>query len=524
MTELRARLRRILNQGDDGISLIESVVALVIAGAVFLSLGAASMTAVRATLNGRVNQQVGDFVSRAMEEARSMDYAALAMRSSDLSGDSYLSTCSGSPCFVAVPGQSAEPLVLNDQGSVFPHISTVSATQANDIDITLYTYVTRPVDSFGADYKRVTVVARWSSYGTERSRSDSTIVTETQRGLPLPIFTLQSVGVSTSTVNPGATVMYAMRLTNQGARDRFSFTKNDTRTWSFYLDSNNSGTYTAGTDVAITDTNGDGIIDSGLMEPTTSKTIFAIRTIPGTAIAGTESTTFTAKSVAQPDATTATQSVAVVTTIVIGAITATATPTPTTTTPTATATPTSTDCAAAAIPTPSAASGNNLYAYYLQGGATNPLTMARAPGYTPPVASPATKTLAAGANQVWSYAYTTRPTPAQSSVATVSVWVSTAATSASLTATLYTVNAAGNLSQTLGSVTLTQSPFSCAGYRQMVGSITVISSTARAPNNGAIRFKIENGGASAVTVAYDASASGSPTGRYQSNVVLGSDL
>ena len=522
MTELRARLRRVLNQGDDGISLIESVVALVIAGAVFLSLGAASMSAVRATLNGRVNQQVGDFVSRALEQARSMDYAALAMRSSDLTGDSYLSTCSGSPCYVAVPGNAGEPLVLNDQGSVYPHVTTVAATQANDVTIRLYTYVTRPADSFGADYKRVTVVARWSAYGQQRSRVDSTIVTETQRGLPLPIFTMQSVGVSTQSVNPGTQVIYAMRVTNQGARDRFSFTKSDTRTWSFYLDTSGNGSYTAGVDSALTDTNGDGVLDTGLMEPTTAKLIFAIRTIPSTSSAGTESTTFTATSVAQPTAATAVQSVTVVTTIVVGAITASATPTPTTTTPTSTAT--SSDCVAAAVPAPSAATGNTLYAYYLQAGSTNPLTMARAPGYTPPAGTPATKVLAAGANQVWAYSVNSpRPTPAASSVATFSVWVSTAATSASLSATLYTTLSTGVTSTTLGTASLTQSPFSCAGYREMVGSITLPSSTSQVPNNGKIAFKITNTGTSSVTLAYDASLSGSPSGRYQSYLILGSN-
>jgi hypothetical protein len=104
----------------------------------------------------------------------------------------------------------------------------------------------------------------------------------------------------------------------------------------------------------------------------------------------------------------------------------------------------------------------------------------------------------------------------------VTIWVSTAAASSTLTATLYTTSSTGATLATLGTVTLSQSPFTCSGYQQMAGSITLPSSTVRVASNGKINLKITNSGAASVTLAYDASESGTPSGRYQSALVLGS--
>ena len=520
MTVLCRALRRARSpRGDQGVSLIEAVVAILIASTVFLSMAAASMAAVKATLNGRANQQVGDFLSQALEKNRAMGYSSLAMVSSDLAGDSAVSSCSGGQCY------NGEAIVLNASGSVNPHIATVSLTQANNLSMKLFTYVTRPTDSFGADYKRVTVVAKWSTYGQPHTRSVSTLMTETQRGLPLPIFKAEIIGNSAFSVNPGATVTYLMRVSNQGARDRFNLTKSDSLSWSFYYDVNKNGSYSVGVDTPVSDTNGDGILDTGLLEPNTSINILALRTIPTTALAGTEATTFTYTSVAQPAAASAVKTVAVTTTIVIGAVTATPTPTtPTPTTTPPTPTPTASDCGAVSVPTASASSGNTVYRYFLQGGATNPLPMARAAGYTPTATTPSTTVLAAAGSQQWAYTVSNpRPTFAASSTATMSVWVSTAAASASLQVSVLTQTSAGAAIATMGTVTLTASPFSCSGYQEMVGSITLPSSLSQMPNSGQLVFQLTNGGSAPVTVAYDATLTGTPTGRYQSYLDVGSN-
>ena len=46
-----------------------------------------------------------------------------------------------------------------------PHISAVNLDLSNNVTMNLYTYITRPADST-ADYKRVTVVAKWTGGGT----------------------------------------------------------------------------------------------------------------------------------------------------------------------------------------------------------------------------------------------------------------------------------------------------------------------------------------------------------------------
>ena len=519
MTVLR-RVRRHLSQprGDDGITLLESVIALLIASTVLLTMAAASMAGVKATLNARANQQVGDFMSQQLEKVRAMDYAALAMQSADLTGDSAITTCSGNPCY------KGEQIVVNAAGSVSPHVATVPLTQANNITVTLSTYVTQPSDQFGASYKRVTVVAKWTTYGQTHMRVDSTLMTNTQRGLPLPVFSAVVVGNSANSVNPGATVTYAIKVSNQGARDRFNLTSGGSGTWAYYFDTNGNLSYNSCCDVAVTDTNSDGVLDTGMMEPNTSVTILAVQTIPSTATAGNQPTTFTFKSVAQPSAATGTQAVAVTTTIVIGTITGSPTPTPTPTSTSPTPTTPSSDCAAASVPTASAASGNSVYRYYLQTAGTNPMTMARSTSYTPSSGTASTTSLAPGASQAWTYTVANpRPTFAASSTAVVSLWVSTAGPSTNLAVNVQTLKSNGTLIASLGTVSLVASPVTCAGYQQMVGSFTLPSSTSSMPNSGQLSLTVTNAGASPVTVAYDASLVDPPSGRYQSYLDIGSN-
>ncbi len=99
----------------------------------------------------------------------------------------------------------------------------------------LYTYITRPADST-ADYKRVTVVAKWQVAGHQRERAVSSLVTVTDRGLPLPVFKLTPLGGTSASVNPDTDVPFGFELTNQGAPDRWnlSFTGSAPTKWTLY--------------------------------------------------------------------------------------------------------------------------------------------------------------------------------------------------------------------------------------------------------------------------------------------------
>jgi type II secretory pathway pseudopilin PulG len=296
---------------ESGFTLVEAVVALFVLGIIFTALAAAAMGSLRASLTARAEQQAIDFATEALEKTRAADYYSLGNTSADVSGDPRVSTCGSDKCIDPGTG-TAEPLVLSDTGSVTPHISAVNLDLANNVTMDLYTYITRPADST-ADYKRVTVVAKWSVAGHQRERAVSSLVTITDRGLPLPVFKLTPLGGTSSSVNPDTDVPFGFELTNQGAPDRWnlSFTGSAPTKWTLYRD-DGDGVWEADTiDLPLTNTNSeaDALIDTGRIDPTASVVFWAVREVDDSVIAGDYWSTLTVVSAAQPSAETATASV-----------------------------------------------------------------------------------------------------------------------------------------------------------------------------------------------------------------------
>ena len=184
---------------DAGFTLIEAVVALFVLGIIFTALAAAAVGTLRASLVSRVEQQGIDFATEALETARAMDFAGLAMTSDDLAGDPHITACGPDKCIDPGLG-SQEQLIVSSAGGVSPHIVQIPTTLANNVPISVATYVTDPGDA-EADYKRVTVIASWNVGGVERSRAVSSLVAETTRGLPIPVFKLTPLGETSASVN-----------------------------------------------------------------------------------------------------------------------------------------------------------------------------------------------------------------------------------------------------------------------------------------------------------------------------------
>ena len=205
---------------DSGFTLVEAVVALFVLATIFTALAAAAMGSLRASMTARAEQQAIDFATEALEKTRAADYYSLANVSADVSGDPRVSACGSDKCIDPGTG-TAEPLVLSATGSVNPHVSAVNLDLANNVTMNLYTYITRPADST-ADYKRVTVVAKWQVAGHQRERAVSSLVTVTDRGLPLPVFKITPLGGTSASVNPDTDVPFGFELTNQGAPDRWN--------------------------------------------------------------------------------------------------------------------------------------------------------------------------------------------------------------------------------------------------------------------------------------------------------------
>lgn len=299
---------------DDGFSLVEAVVALAIATAIFTALAFALIGGAKSSLLSQQNQQAGDVLNQAVERARALPYEALALRQTDLDvgepTDASRIPALSAGFYNARTGTTGgtvatglEPLAPRDtNGGLFPHVTQVTQ---NNGTYTVRRYVTVPSDASGAVYKRLTVVVQWSTLGKQRSRTYSTLVAATKRGLPLPDFKFTNAASLGQCRNPGSDVVFAFNLKNNGARDSWLLTSVPaTPVWSYYTDSNGNGGYDPGTDLALATTAATPVTPTtGLLEPTTSQAFFAVLQLSAAAVLPppyTLSSTFRATSAAQP--------------------------------------------------------------------------------------------------------------------------------------------------------------------------------------------------------------------------------
>lgn len=301
---------RLTDRGDEGFSLVEAIVALAIATVVFTTLAFALIGGAKSSLLSQQNQQAADVMNKAVEEARSLPYNALAMRPADLdagepTGPSRAPAISACSCYNptndTTTGTGVEALVTPDiHGGLVTHVT--QETQ-NGGTFTVRRYVTQPVDAASAVYKRLTVVVTWNSLGKERRRTYSTLVAESKRGLPLPDFKFTNAASLSQCRNPGSTVVFTFNVKNNGARDAWSLTTGPALpAWSFYEDTNGNDIYDAGVDVALPVTAA-GVPSTGLIEPTAAREFFGVLQLADattTPAPYTLTTVFRATSVAQP--------------------------------------------------------------------------------------------------------------------------------------------------------------------------------------------------------------------------------
>lgn len=322
LSRLRRRVR-----GEDGLSLVETVVAIGLLSVVMMALLASSVYAVRATVDGRQNQQAGDYLNEAVEAVRSLDYGAVVMRTADLAGDPQLVTTGGVTRFD--PGTGPEPVDASDVGAVTPHV------EARNTDNGVYTvrrYVTVPAGTATnaqgiPAVRRLTVQVSWETRSGTRRRTVSTLVTNTRRGLPLPYFRLAYngpasvvAGVPTQYRNPATDVDFGFALTNLGARDAWTISAS-TSGWSYYVDTDKDGLWSGdiATEPALSGAS------TGLIEAGSQAFYLVARRSVGGSESGTTQTTFTATSEAIPTA--PTKSIVTALVVVDGVVVG---PTPTT--------------------------------------------------------------------------------------------------------------------------------------------------------------------------------------------------
>lgn len=369
---------------DRGFTLVEVMVAIAMATVVMTGFAYASNGAVQAVHNARLNQQAADLATQRLEQMRAMPYGSMGHDPSGIAPDPHITSNT----------YNGEPLVVV-AGGISPHLATLDL---NNFTYTVYTYVTQPVDALAPDNRRVTVLVEWAAYGELHSTTMSGIVTQTQRGLPLPEFKLTPVGPSTVTVNPGATAAFGFELTNQGAPDQWSIDAT-LPGYSLYRD-NGDDVFNPTDDATLMgDNNGDGLADTGRLDPKQSVVFWVVRSVPQDASIGSTTWDLTATALAEGTDGVASATLRSILVITNDVINATPTPTPSTSvspTATPTATPTPTDTAVSEemlceattpAPVPVQVTGYSRKAYVLHNsGATSwptfPLPAGTIPGST----------------------------------------------------------------------------------------------------------------------------------------------
>ncbi|EYR64450.1 hypothetical protein N866_10815 [Actinotalea ferrariae CF5-4] len=305
MSRLLHRVRR----EDAGFGLIEAVVALLIAGVVFGALATSLIAAVQASLYSRQNQQATDFMTRELEDARALDFGALAHPAAP-AAVAPLESCGAGTCLrvESVP----EPLVVESGGAI-DDSKTLLGLETNNTEYTVRTFVTQALGEPVENLRRVTVEISWLNRGVERTRSTSTLVAFVQRGLPLPVFRVD-LAEPALTRNPGGTFAFEITVTNQGAPDTFDLAHNGGSNWAFYLDDDGDGSFDPALDTTV-------VTDTGRLDPASTVTLFLVRQTTATSTLGTQTIVATATSRGQPLATGGSKSVQAVATLQSGVIT-----------------------------------------------------------------------------------------------------------------------------------------------------------------------------------------------------------
>ena len=155
---------------DGGFTLIEAAVALLIATFIFVALGQTISMALRAAEERRLEQQATALTAEVAEAVRGLTFEEVALLPSTADP-------SRTPATTFDPGTGTEVVIEDAGGGISSQVTTESF---NTITYTLTRYVTwvddDPLDSSTEDYKRLTVLAAWTSRGQTRTEELETLI------------------------------------------------------------------------------------------------------------------------------------------------------------------------------------------------------------------------------------------------------------------------------------------------------------------------------------------------------------
>lgn len=193
---IRGACRR-LHDDEEGVSLVEALVAVVILSTAMLALVATAATSTTSLRLSRDRQQATQTASAALEDVRDMAWDELVLAD-----------------VPAPPADFEGEPTVSDAGGPLPHILV-------DGRFTTTTYVTW-ADAPTNTLKRVTAITSWEDRGSTREVRESTLVAIAERGLPVPNF-LISPDTSAQQRLEGAPVCFEYAVVNLGEKDSYSY-------------------------------------------------------------------------------------------------------------------------------------------------------------------------------------------------------------------------------------------------------------------------------------------------------------
>ena len=286
-----------IDRRDGGFTLIEASVALLIAAFIFVALGQTIATALRAAEERRLEQQAAALTAEVVEVVRGLGYDEVALLPP-------ASDPSRVPGTTFDPGTGAEVVIEDPAAGITSQVTTETF---NTITYTLTRYVTwvddDPLDSSFEDYKRLTVIAEWTTRGRNRTEELETLIAlqRAEVGASNPTYGAAfNPPFDTTYATVETDVIFEHTITNIGNRDDlFDIIVTNDAGWPVSVRDAATGT-------ALADWTGNGVPDTGLLLPTpdpgSTLDIEVVVTIPaGTPFGENSLTTIEATSANDPD-------------------------------------------------------------------------------------------------------------------------------------------------------------------------------------------------------------------------------
>ncbi|MGH3442635.1 MAG: type IV pilus modification PilV family protein [Nitriliruptorales bacterium] len=220
ITTVRARRKRL--DEEDGLSLVEILMAMTILSVVLLGVATTAVSSVASLRISRERQQATAAASAAIEQARSYGYRDIAHPVGEVdASDPYVTGTDPYYFDHDGDGSDAEELITAAGGQVTPYLTT-SADGRLTTRVFVTWYDDPATTAVSRDARRITAVTTWSDAGgPEREVRESTIVAEADRGLAAPNFDISPESLEQVYIETPLCLSHLLR--NLGEKDSYDW-------------------------------------------------------------------------------------------------------------------------------------------------------------------------------------------------------------------------------------------------------------------------------------------------------------